>query len=328
MSSFALHRYAFSVSAAAAFLAGCGGAEVPGAEIPKSNVTQSATTFLSDVERMGIAPKYPGMRALYVSDLRGIGMGSPQIDILQNKTYSPIGTISTGIVTPIGNFLDRHGNLYVADQDAVNVKEYAPRAESPTFTYNAGMISPEDVSVDRNGNVFEADSPSGSDGFVNEYAQGSNTVIHTCDTGFRYVTGVAVDRKGDVFVDVSSQLIEFKGGLSGCSVKLLASLNSGGGMALDKNNNIIVADEGNGTVDVIAPPYQTITNMLGSGYTTPLSVRINRANTLAFVSNLELEMRGEVFVLQYPSGALVTKLGSSNGVYEPFCAVDGPNAVY
>lgn len=324
-----LSRYALLNCAAVALLAGCGGAGVSGAAIPTSNVTQSATTFLSDVGRMGIAPKYRGLPELYVSDEGAVGGPSPRIDILQNKTYNDIGEVSQGIVTPIGNFLDRHGNLYVADQDAVNVKEYAPGAESPTFTYNAGMISPEDVSVDRNGNVFEADSPSnGSDGFVDEYAQGSNTVIHTCDTGFRYVTGVAVDRKGDVFVDVSSQLIDFKGGLSGCSVKLLALLNSGGGMALDKNNNIIVADEGNATVDVIAPPYQTITTMLGSGYTTPLSVRINRANTLAFVSNLGFEFRGEVFVLEYPSGTLVTWLDSNNGVYAPFSAVDGPNAVH
>lgn len=323
-----LSRYALLNCATVALLAGCGGAEGSGATIPTSNVTQSATTFLSDVERMELAPKYNGLRELYVSDEGGVGGPSARIGILTNKVYKYIGKISKGIVTPGGNFLDAQGNLYVADQDAVNVKEYAPGATSPTFIYNEGMISPEDVSVDRHGNVFEADSPTGSDGFINEYASGSNTVIHTCDSGFGFVTGVAVDRKGDVFADVGSQLIEFKGGLSRCSVKLLASLNFGAGMALDKNNNIIIADAGNATVDVIAPPYQTITSMLGSGYTTPWSVRINRANTLVFVSDLGLSLRGLVFVLHYPGGALVARLDDSNGVYEPFSAVDGPNAVY
>jgi hypothetical protein len=328
MRTLILNRHALSVCVAAILLEACGGSEASRSTMPASSVTPSATTFLSALMRMGIAPKYNGLPDLYVSDLGGVGGPKARIDILKNKTYKYIDEISEGINTPGGNFLDKQGNLYVADQDAVNIKEYAPGATSPTFIYNAGMISPQDVSVDRNGNVFEADWPNGSNGFINEYAQGSNTIIHTCDTGFQVVTGVAVDRKGDVFVDVGSKLIDFKGGLSGCSVKLLVSLNSGGGMALDKNNNVIVADAGNATVDVIAPPYQTITNMLGSGYTTPWRVRINKANTRAFVSDVGLSFRGRVFVLQYPSGALVTWLDSSNGIYEPFSAVDGPNAVY
>ncbi|MGA9945470.1 MAG: hypothetical protein WBP75_10580 [Candidatus Cybelea sp.] len=291
----------------------------------------------------GIASEYKGLRDLYVSD-GGAFAGKPgaRIDILKNKTYEYDGYITgkkSGIVTPIGNFLDDPGNLYVADQDAVNIKEYALGATSPTFTYNASMNSPEDVSVDRAGNVYEADyRRPGS--FVNEYAQESNKVIHTCSTGNGAIS-IAVDQKGDVFVDTLTQILEYKGGLVGCYATVLGVSfpnSGGGGMALDNHDDIIVTVTGyNGTgygatVDIIAPPYKSVTRTLGEGdYATPQSVRISKKNRLVFVSDIGFPAEGSpghVFVFSYPAGALVATLGGAYGVITPYCAVDGPNSVY
>jgi hypothetical protein len=64
---------------------------------------------------------------------------------------------------------------------------------------------------------------------------------------------------------------------------------------------------------------------LGSGYSDPFHVTVNKSNHLAFVTDVN---DADVRVLKYPSGADVTTLGSANGLTIPSSAVDGINAVY
>lgn len=336
MKNLSLGRYTLGVCVTGTLLAACGGSLESSSSLPASVIVQRFAPLLSKPLQTGMVPAYKGLKDLYISDLGAIGGPSPTIDVLKNKTYRELRIISGDVVEPRGNFLDEQGNLYVADPGVPNIKEYAPKATSPTFTYNASMMAPLDVSVDRAGNVYEADYPHTGDSFVNEYAQGTNKVTHTCSTGYVAATGIAVDGKGDVFVDTLNQIIEYKGGLTGCSGTVLGvSLNFGGGMALDKHDDIIVCDgwylSRTRTVDVIDPPYHRVTRTLEESYVAPVSVRINKKNTLVFVSDLGREpsgIPGQVFVLKYPGGALVTTLGKAHGVYTPYSAVDGPNAVY
>jgi hypothetical protein len=258
---------------------------------------------------------------LYVSNFN-----PPGVVLLKNGSYKPAGTITKGLVSPNGDFVDAAGNFYVADYDAVAIREYRPGSKSPSFTYKHGMIDPVDVTVDSHANVYEADY----DGwFVNEYAQNSDTVVNSCSPGGG-VEGVAVDAKGNVFVDYNADtyygigtIAEYKGGLAGCHETVFnITLKYAGGMALDASGDLIVVDQTAPAVYVIAPPYSQITP-LGSGYMGPFHVTLDKSNKLAFVADIE-----DVLVVNYPSGSLAVSLGSTYGVHIPAGAVDDPNAVY
>ncbi len=117
-------------------------------------------------------------------------------------------SITSGVNGPDGNWVDKpvagNRHFYVANYANPNITEYDVNGNL-LFTYSADIADPIGVTTDKNGNVFEADLnytvPSG--GYVNEYAQMSNTVIASCSPGGN-VEGVAVDKHGNVFVALQS----------------------------------------------------------------------------------------------------------------------------
>lgn len=263
--------------------------------------------------------KRGGKPDLYVTDF-----GSGVVEVLKNSTWAEIGTISSGIDGPDGAFVDKKGDIYVANYAGLDITEYKSN-DTPKFTYN-GVGDPVGVSVDKAGNVYEADY---IDGYVTEWAQGSDTIVAQCSLG-GLGEGVAADASGDVFVSYNSSgggafIKEFKGGLSGCSGTTLGvSLAFAGGMVLDKNDNIIVCDQEGPTVDVVDPPYNSVTSTLGSGFADPFHVTLNKAETEVYVADNSL---ANVQVLSYPGGSNIITLGSSNGLVDPAAAVDGKNFV-
>jgi DNA-binding beta-propeller fold protein YncE len=315
------------VGIAVTVVAGCTSeSESPISQTPSSGVAPAQVRSLTDLTRkaspLSVNPnKYKGLEDLYVTRF-----GADEVEILSNKTYKQVGTISSGLDTAQGDFLDTAGNLYVADNEAGDIQEYEAGGTSPSFTYNRSMVDPNGVSVDAHGNVYDADF-TGS--FVNEYPQKHNTVVHSCSPGGE-VEGVAIDENNDVFVAYQlvppqpGMIAEYKGGLGGChETKLSVTLKYAGGMVLDQHDNIIVCDQEGPTVDVIDPPYSHVTKTLGVGFEDPYHVTLSKANELVFVADVEKEA---VYVLEYPSGILVRKLRRPNFI--PGGAVDGPNAVY
>jgi hypothetical protein len=330
---------------AVALLAGCagGGSAGPTSTLPSSGMTTQSRGFQPDLVRSGVAPQFfsilhfgksPGHSvkpAALPKDLFVDDFGTGAVEVLKNGTYANLGNITSGINGPDGNTVDKAGDLYVANYNGITIQEYAPGSSSPTFTYSSGMLDPVAAAVDSHGNVYEGDYNFGGSGFVNEYKQGTNTVMNTCSPGGA-VEGVAIDAHNDVFADFNNPntgkgaIVEYKHGLKGCKATTLGpSLSFAGGMVLDKNNNLVVCDQLGPTVDVIDPPYSSITGTLGTGYGDPFHVSINKKNKLAFVADLA---NANVQVLKYPSGTTVKTLNSANGLSDPAAAVDGVNAVY
>lgn len=328
--------------AAIGFISACSsGPTSNAASLPTGAVSRSQGYV--DISRLGISPKYlaltrvlrgpgatrPFREAKLAKDLFVADYGLDAVEILTNKTWQNTGSITTGISGPDGTFVDKKGNLYISNAGSVDITEYKPGKSSPKYTYSSGMENPTDVSVDSHGNVYEADFEGG---FVAEYAQGSNAQSEECAiTG--WVGGVAVDKSGDVFVAFynkdtgAGQIDEYTGGLSGCNATTLgASLVFPGGMAIDAKGNLVVSDQDNNTVDIIDPPYTSISGYLGSGYTDPVHVRIGKKDKLAYVDNYDFGT-ATVWVEDYPSGSVVATLGSSNGLDSPLSAVDGQNEV-
>jgi DNA-binding beta-propeller fold protein YncE len=332
--------------AAAAILGGCSGtSQGPSSTLPGAGSGPYSSRSYSDLARTGVSPKYfamlrlglsptparkhrkkyKGERDLYVSDF-----GTGGVVVLKNKTYTEVGTITDGVDGPDGDSIDAKGNFYQSNYAGDSITEYAPGGTSPTTTYNASMIDPIGVGVDKKGNVYETDYDDGEgSGFVNEYAQGSNTVTETCSPGGS-VEGVAVDKSGDVFAYYNgtsgAKITEYKGGLKGCTGTVLSpTFEFAGGMAIDKNGDLIVCDQDADEVEVIDPPYTSVTKVLESG-DLPFHVAINEDNKLVFVAS---DSDADVQVIDYATGTVVDTLSSGeDGLSDPAAAVDGPNAVY
>ena len=265
-----------------------------------------------------VTPASSGSMDLFVDE-----NGQNAVEILTDKKWKNVGSITKSVDGPGGNWEDAKGNLYVADESGPDITEYSS-SHSLIYTYT-GVTDPVDVRTDSAGNVYEADY-FGSD--VAEFGQKSDTPIATCEPG-GFVDGVAIDTKGDVFVGyydgLFSYVTEYAGGLSGCNnTNVGVTVDNPAGMVFDKNDVLILCDPGVPAVDVIDPPYNSISGTLGSGYSNPLHVTINAKNDQAYVAD---SGTGKVYVLSYPAGDLQATLGASNGLDGPWSAVDGKNYV-
>ncbi len=82
-------------------------------------------------------------RVVYVP----VCMTDPKVNQLEvlDPSYNLVKTY-TGLNTPVGDYVDPKGNLYVANEGTCagtgNVVEYAHGSASPTYTYSAGLNLP------------------------------------------------------------------------------------------------------------------------------------------------------------------------------------------
>lgn len=312
---------------AAALFAGCAAnSQSQSPVIPNLGIAGQGN---SDVRNSHASPAlYKGLRALYVGD-----SVTGAVDVLSSGTYRDIGAITNGVNAPEGLALDTNGNLYVANAGADSVTEYAPSATSPFFTYGAQMLGPKNVVVDVRGNVFELDAGAASGNYVNEYFQGVNyPAVRGPLPMYISPEGVAVDREGNVFVSYNDihnlgTLAEFVGGLTTSAPPTILGAFSGpvGGIALDKQDNLIVCDDFDQEVVVLPPPYIGYNRIIGTGFVQPSQVTLNRRNTKAFVSDSH---NRTVTVVNYTTGANITTLGAKNGIGLPLGIAVGPEANY
>jgi hypothetical protein len=312
----------------------------------------SQSKGLTDPMRSGVAPKFLGMirhshaakrgvhpdlftnHVVYVDDF---GSGVAEV-VKYNHWAIDEGTVSSGVNGPDGNWVDKPvmgvRNYYIANYGNPNITEYDVQGNLE-FTYSAGIADSIGVTTDKTGNVYEADFnytvPGG--GYVNEYKQKSNTVTATCSPGGS-VEGVAVDKHGNVFVDYNlsaggAAITEYVHGLtaSGCVGNVLPiTLGFAGGMAFDKQGDLVACDQTAPAVDIIAPPYTSVTGTLGSGWLDPFHVTIDMAGTRAYVTD---NAAADVEVLNYPAGTVITTINSTStsGIVDPSSAVDEHNLV-
>lgn len=299
-------------------LSGSAGSQLPNSTLPKTSM------------RISVTPASISSKDLFIGANYYTFFSGSEVLIVRNGTFKGVGAITQNVTGPVGSWVDSHG-LYIANHytyhlhDYGNVVEYSS-AKANGFTYSAKMSIPEAVTTDYLGNVYEADGG----GWVNEYAQRKNVVKATCATvGYGSVYGVAVDGGGHVFVAYDTYgsykpvIIEITDFVHSCFSTLLgATLKSVGDMVLDEHNDVVVCDPYNGTVDIIKPPYYSVSGHLGSGFKDPVTVALNAANNRAYVVDGEANT---VYVLYYPSGKVVGKLvGGSNTL---LTAVDGSNYV-
>ncbi|MGA8576842.1 MAG: hypothetical protein WB609_14300 [Candidatus Cybelea sp.] len=336
------HVTFLSVAVAGVFLAACSTEQLQTANSTLPGSTTIATRSNYDLPPSGIkrAPQpaltptpiqlTPWQESLFVNDEFEVG-NAAAVRLFKNGTWLANGSFNNGVSYPSGNWSDQK-YLYVGNNsnNGGNVAEYRPNHTTPIFTYTNGLTAVANVSTQVLNSVHYVFVTGWNAGFVKEFKRDTNTVIATCYPGVNPwgVFGVAVAPNGDVFVAYDDgalgHIVEYVGGLGGCNGTLLPitfGTASVFGIVLDNAGRLIVCQDSPPAVDVIDPPYTSISGTLGSGYGAPESVSINANNNLAFVS----DGSNKIYVLQYPSGTLIHTLGSADGLSVPRSAVEWAN---
>jgi hypothetical protein len=288
-----------------------------------------ASSPSADAIVASVTPGYAWrFKGLFVSDL-GVKYGQGGVLQLGGPKYAQTGKLQDGMYLPDGNWFDSARNFYVANVDGRNVTEYAPGSRRPTCTYT-GASDPTNVKTDKNGNVYVVDWNDGSSGAIDVYAQCKNAMIRRYTFGTATPSDLAFDASGNLFVlylaNGAGALEEFKAG-STTPTPLGATLKFPGGLAIDKRDNLIAADQGvngktNGAIDVIAPPYATAKPLVRN-LAQPVFLSLNAREDTLYADSFYFA-QPTVWVFDYPSGKLAVTLGAANGLSYPLGVAAAP----
>ena len=118
-----LTGYALGLAAAGALLAGCGGGASPLA--PSSPLQQSANGTHHGRGGSWMAPDAKSHDLLYISD-----QGNQAVYVYSYPSAKLQGTL-TGFTRPEGECVDKAGNVFIVDEAASVIFEYAHGGKSP-----------------------------------------------------------------------------------------------------------------------------------------------------------------------------------------------------
>ncbi len=245
------HLRTVMLGATACLFAGCsspGSVTPAGPQAPNQVRTAGHPGFMSPEAKAG-------KKLIYIADSTN---GVVNVYSQKGSNQSPIGQI-TGLGGAGALAVAKNGDLYVAagtfsQPPAIYV--YHRGQQEPYTTLTPGGFG---LALDSKGNLYATQFGN----VINVYAAGSTTPTSTLSDHLCITNAVAADRKGNVFVDGfdcqpppndGNEVDMFPAG-SSTPVKLISNIQSAGGLAVDHKDNLVVQDNGAGTVSVYAAPY-------------------------------------------------------------------------
>ncbi len=219
---------------------------------PSSRVQTSAGWIAPDAKR------HHEKSLLYASSYDG---GFINIYDEKGTNQSPIGKLTTGLVSPQGMDVDAHQRLWVANTNAFNVVAFKRGSTTPFTTLSDPNYYPIEVTVDGHGTVYaaNAESTTGPPGNVTVWKKGSTNPTGTLTySGFQIVLGVGVDSSNNVYVSYVPKsgppaMVEFPAGSTTGQPVAIQDANVGE-MSFDKSANLLMETLTN-ALGVWAPPY-------------------------------------------------------------------------
>lgn len=193
----------FSLGAAAALLAGCGGSEptiaAPGA-MPQS-IRANVALPSKPPERTVEAPDYSVSGPL----LFVVNFDAPPYDAVavydaKATNPSPLAVIDKGLFEPNGACVDEEGTLYVGNDPGSGlgwISEYRLGHTRPLRILTKGVNIPAFCAIDAQGNLWVANAGAAN---VTEYLKGSVTPHRTITKGLTNPDGIAIDHAGNLYV--------------------------------------------------------------------------------------------------------------------------------
>ncbi len=304
-----------SATVVVAFLAGCASATNV-APLPDGQQAQSASRQL---ETSRYNPPLPGGPS-FVRGATGPSWMSPAVKtskVVYISSYlsntvsiypqsghnqGMIGQITTAMNGPLGMYVATNGDLYVANYIDGTIPVFHKGATTPYKTLQAGTTA-SDLTLDSKGNAYAVEYSTST---ICVIAKGSTSCTSTLtDSLDSQLYWIASDSKGDLIVDGYSHTVEeFKAG-SQSATALPQTDTFPGGVAVDKSQNLLFCDGGNGsqgTISAFKPPYT------GSAFYTftvtgqPFGISLNQSEKDVWAANLPA---GDGQEYSVPAGKLI-----------------------
>lgn len=265
---------------------------------------------------------------------------------------------ATGFSFPSGIAIDKHGNIYVADQFNHRVQRWTPGATTGVTVAGgngegsspAHLYYPLGVTIDEAGDLYIADAGNNR---IQRWTPGANQGVtvaggHGKGSGDHQLSvphGVAVNAQGDVYVaDNYNHRIQYwpKGATKGITV----AGGNGAGNNLDqlvfptniritKNGDLYIADSGNDRI-VKADATTKRTSIVAGG-----NGRGSKADQFYYPTDMSVTETGDVYVSDHVNNRIqLWKDGATTGItvagghglgqrmeqfYFPYAVVTGPN---
>jgi hypothetical protein len=218
---------------------------------------------------------------------------------------SPVGRITDGISSPLGNFVDRNGTLYVANAGNSTVTEYPKGSTTPSVTLSTDISRPISVAVDGKGDVAVGEFSSNT---ILEFPAGSSSPSVTIVL-LTLPEALAFDRSGRLYaawnVNNGSGLT---GNVSRCEymraycTDLGISEGESGGLALDADANLILGDQTNGVVNIYPPHTTSPSRTIAMSGHDPYKFELNKPEQELYVADIDT---GIVLIYDYATGSQV-----------------------
>ena len=270
-----------------------------------------AANFLDGVSHA----KKKTLKGLYVASNAG-----NDVDIYSEaKAGGLIGALSGPFSAPQGIYINPSGTVYIGDTNNDRILVYANGSTTPTQTLSDEGL-PREITGDSNGTIYAGNVTQGN---VAVYTAGatSPTSYLTVPNAVT-VLGVAVDASNDLFVSFdteaggngSGQVVEFPAG-SSTPTNLGITLVSASGLAVDKKQNLIVADSADSdpsqaAVYVFPPGSNKPSQTLSLPNTYPIGVALSPNDKTLFVGDADTD---RVLDFTYPKLKLHETIATSGG---------------
>jgi hypothetical protein len=283
--------------------AGCGGSSVPSIAPIGANPSVSHAVA-------GLAtPNVPSTGVIYVSSLSANTVYVYSKKLGAGANPAPLGTITEGVSGPSGSFVDKHGNLFVANDSNFTVTMYPAGSTTWKLRYT-GFEYPLNVAVDSKGSVFIVDFTGEK---VVQFPKGSTRSKLTIPLAYP-PHGVALDSSNNVYVSYNTgahgggpgTVNEYAPG-SKTGKNLNLPIGWAAGDVIDGSGNLLVADQSNAAVYVFAPGKNTPSQTISENLQDPVNLAFDASFKHLYVADDEVDA---VLVYDYPSGKYVTTLNN------------------
>jgi DNA-binding beta-propeller fold protein YncE len=267
---------------------------------PHRHTSWLAPQFRDELARNGV---------VYVTDT-----GNELVDIFSiDSSHALLGQITDGICIPWGVAVDASGTVYVASSigecvyGGPDIAVFPAGQTTPSAIISNGMYNPDQLAINP---VNQALFTTGGGNNVIEYAHGKTTVERFIVPVGAAPKGLAVDAQGNLFVAYRDYYSDTINHIGVYDVATRRFADTGitpqtvNGIAFDKSGNLVVCDQGPGTVSVYAPGATTPLHVY-TGFQDPVIVAFDSTGTRLFVDD---PGNREVFELDYPSGKQLTPI--------------------
>ena len=195
---------------------------------------------------------------------------------------APTILVPAVLAAPSATAVDGAGNVYIADHNNSEIKEWHAATGTVTTLVSTGLKFPTGVAVDGSGNVYISDTGNNA---IKEWNAATGTVTTLVSTGLNAPERLAVDGAGNVyFADAANNAIKEWHAATGTVTTLVSTgLNGPRGVAVDGAGNVYIADTKNNAIEEWKASTGTVITLVGLGLTAPLSVAVDGSGNVYFV---------------------------------------------